>query len=330
MSAGPEPIRWGISSTGRIATRFVQGLRRLDDAEVVAVGSRFAESAERFGGENGIARRHGTLAGLAADPEVDVVYVSSTANAHCEQTIAYLEAGKPVLCEKPFAVNEAQAQRMVDSARSNGVFLMEAMWSRFQPGYLRLRELLDTDVIGRPQHIEAEFAFRVPVADRSSSRLFDNERLGGALVDLGIYPIHLAHFVFGEPDSVTASAVMGSGIDLQTSLGLAWRDATATLFTSIDVAGRNEARIVGERGEIRLHRAMHVTPRIDVHVNGRRRRRHRTRIAKPGLQYQAAHVNRCLRDGRTESDVMPHADTLAMMRTLDEARRQIGLTFPGD
>ncbi len=330
MTELQPPIRWGISSTGRIASKFVQGLRWLDDAAVAAVGSRSDEGAERFGHEHGIERRHGSLAALADDPDVDVVYVSSTANAHCEQTLAYLEAGKPVLCEKPFAVNQAQAQRMVDAAVGNGVFLMEAMWSRFQPGYVRLQRLLQEGVIGRPLHLEAEFAFRVPPSDRPGNRLFDNARLGGALVDLGIYPIHLAHLVFGEPQSVAAVSVLDDGVDLQTSLTLGWPGATATLFTSVDVAGRNEARIVGEDGEIRLAGPMHVTPRVEVTVEGQRRKRFGTRVTTPGLQYQATEVHRCLRENRVESDVMPHADTLAMMRTLDAARAQVGLTFPGD
>ncbi|MDG2114725.1 MAG: Gfo/Idh/MocA family oxidoreductase, partial [Actinomycetota bacterium] len=225
MNKSPQPpIRWGISSTGRIARKFVAGLRLLDDAVVVAVGSRTQATADDFAETHRISRAHGSLEALAADPDVDVVYVSSTANAHCEQTIAYLEAGKPVLCEKPFAVNSAEVRRMVDTATANGVFLMEAMWSRFLPGYGKLRELLDEGRIGRPLHIDAEFAFNVSVAERAGNRLFDPARLGGGLVDLGIYPIHLCHFVLGEPSEVHATAVLEGGVDVQTSVSLGWTD----------------------------------------------------------------------------------------------------------
>ena len=216
---------------------------------------------------------------------------------------------------------------MVDAAAANGVFLMEALWSRFQPGYVLLRDLLDEGAIGTPNHVEAEFAFRVPDAEGPGHRLFDGARLGGALVDLGIYPIHLCHYVFGEPTTVEAAAVVRGGVDLQTSLALAWPDATATLFCSIDVAGRNQARIVGKDGVITLDAFMHVPPRLTVQRTGEEPEHHDTAVTLPGLQYQAEEVHRCIRAGLRESPTMPWSETLAMMRTLDRVRDRIGLRF---
>ena len=341
MNSDQDVIRWGISSTGAITEKFVADLALVDDAELVAVGSRSlerattaarkweAERAEATGRSSPI-RAHGSTAELAADPDVDVIYVASIQTAHADDVLTCLEAGKPVLCEKPFAINRGQADRMVDCAREHSTFLMEAMWSRFQPAYRTLRRLLDESRIGEPVHLDASFSFCVPEERREGNRLFRPEIGGGAFIDLGIYGVHLAHFVFGPPHGVKASARLEGGVDVSTAALLSWNHgATASLHAGITVVGSNQARISGDRGAITLDAMMHVPHRLRLQAEGG----HETLDVAPegmGYQYQVEEVHRCLRAGEVESDVMSWADTLAMIDTLDAVRSQIGLVYPGE
>src|SRR5215216_7626821 len=196
--------RWGILGTGNIASQFARGLVALDDAELVAVGSRTAESAEAFGERFSAPRRHASYAALASDPDVDAIYIATPHPLHHDNTIMGLEAGKAVLCEKPFAINAGQAQAMIATARERGVFLMEAMWTRFLPHMVRLRELLAAGAIGEVRMLQADFGFRTSF--NPQSRLFDPALGGGALLDVGVYTISFAQMILGEPDRVTGLA----------------------------------------------------------------------------------------------------------------------------
>jgi predicted dehydrogenase len=326
---GTETIHWGVAATGGIAARFMEGMQLVDDGVVAAVGSRALERAVAFADRFGIPRRHGSLDELAADPEVDVVYVASPHSAHEADTVRFLEAGKHVLCEKPLALNAGQAQRMVDAARSHGVFLMEAIWSRFLPAYRRLGELLAAGRIGTPLVVEASFGFTMPVMPEH--RLFDLALGGGSLLDLGIYPVQLCSLVFGTPDRVAAVGHLGAtGVDERVAavlhheagdLGVVQAAITAPLSC--------EARISGSDGWVRLPAFMHRPqqlvvggPRGDEVVDAA--------FEGDGIRFQVHEVHRCLREGLGESPVVPLAETVAMARTLDEIRRQIGLRYPGE
>ena len=322
-----DPIRWGIAATGHIAGSFATGLGQLDDAELVAVGSRSAERAEAFGEQHGIPHRHGSLDDLAADPDVDVVYVASPHAVHERDTRLLLAAGKHVLCEKPFALDRLQGVAMVADARSQGVFLMEAMWSRFLPAYGILRDLLAEGRVGDPCLVEADFGFRRDLDP--AHRLFDLALGGGALLDLGIYTVQLVAMVLGHPDGVVAQGHLGdTGVDEQVAAVLHHPGGRLGVVKAAIRTGLScSARISGTDGWIEVPPFMHAPDHLVVGAAGQTER-----IDAPwegeGLRFQAVEVHRCLRAGLTESPVMPLDETLALAGTLDEIRAQIGLVYP--
>lgn len=324
-----DGIRWGIAATGGIARRFATGLAETGDAETVAVASRTAARAEEFGAEFDIAHRHASYEALAADPDVDVVYVASPHSRHEADTLLFLEAGKHVLCEKPFALNETQARRMIDAARERGLFVMEAIWSRFLPAYELLGQLLADGVIGEVESVDADFGIRFPFDPRH--RLFDLGLGGGALLDLGIYPLQLATLVLGPARDVHAVAQLGeSGADEHVAAVLAHESgALSTVRASTQVTLSCAARISGTEGVIDLPIFMHcpssltVTTIAGVEVRD-------VPIVGEGLRYQVAEVHRCVRAGELESPVVPHAETLRLAHTMDRIRAQIGVRYPGE
>ena len=322
-----DRIRWGISSTGHIADQFVEGLHQLEDAEVVAVASRSAERAAAFAELHDIPRHHGAADDLAADPDVDVVYVASPHSAHERDTLVFLGAGKPVLCEKPFALDRLQGVAMVADARAHGVFLMEAMWSRFLPAYAVLRDLLGAGPRGEPRLVEADFGFRRDLDP--THRLFDLALGGGALLDLGIYTAQLIALVLGHPDRVVADAHIGqTGVDEQVAAVLHHPGGRLGVMKAAIRTGLScSARISGTDGWIEIPPFMHAPDHLVVGAPGKTER-----IDAPwegeGLRFQASEVHRCLREGLTESPVMPLDESLALAGTLDVIRAQIGLTYP--
>jgi predicted dehydrogenase len=322
-------IRWGIAATGGIADTFARGLATLEDARLVAVASRTAERADAFGDRHGVDRRHASYEALAADPDVDVVYVASPHARHEPDTLAFLEAGKPVLCEKPLALSRRQAERMVAAARSRGLFLMEALWSRFLPAYAVLRDLLAAGRIGTPLVVEADFGFRREVDP--AHRLFDRALGGGALLDLGIYPVQLASLVLGPPDRVVAQAHLGvTGVDERTAAVLHHPGGELAVVKAAIATGLScTGRVSGTDGWIDLPAFMHCPDHLVVGGAGGTERIDAP-WAPEGLSHEAAEVQRCLRAGETESPLMPLDESLALAGTLDAVRAQIGLTYPGE
>ena len=321
-------MRWGICGTGAIARKFVDALRRVPDARVVAVGSRSAERAEAFGARLRIERRHGTYEALAEDDGVDVVYVASTQDRHRDDTIRFLASGRHVLCEKPMALSVAEADAMFDAAQRADRFLMEGMWSRFLPSYVQLRRLLDDGAIGQPVLVQADFSFAVPGESRPGHRLFDPERGGGALMDLGVYPLQLSRLVFGEPDHVFATGLLtDSGVDGQTTLTLTHpHGGVAMLSAAIITPGTCTARVMGTEGAITLDAFMHATRTLTVEG-------HVPRVIETepaSIHLQIPEVHRCVREGRVQSDAWSWADTRAQLAVTDRARRQIGLAYPAE
>jgi predicted dehydrogenase len=322
-------VRWGIASTGGIAHDFTSALADLPDADVVAVASRTRAAADAFADVHGIRHRHGSYEAMADDDSVDVVYVGTPHSRHCSDTLLYLHAGKHVLCEKPLAMNHEQAVRMADAARSHDRFLMEAIWSRFLPAYVELRRLVAEGAIGDVRMVEASLGFAVPFDARH--RLFDLELGGGALLDVGLYPVQLAHMLLGPPDGVEAVALLGvSGADEQSAVLLRYADGPlAVALAAITTTLACTARVSGTNGAIELPARFHCPASLDVRV-GDAITRVDARFVGNGLQYEAAEVHRCLRAGQAESAVMPLADSCAIAHTLDRAREQIGLRYPGE
>jgi predicted dehydrogenase len=322
-------FRWGVAGPGGIAERFADGMRLVEDGEIMAVASRSLDRADAFADRFGIRSRYADYRALAEDPEVDVVYVATPQVRHEADTVTYVGAGKHVLCEKPFALNADQTQHMVEAARAHGVFLMEAMWTRFLPSYRALREVLDDGRIGEPLLVEADFGFRMPVTP--DHRLFDLALGGGALLDLGIYPVQLCSFVLGLPDRISADGVVGTtGVDEQVAAVLHHASgALGVVKAAIRVSMTCTARIAGSDGWIELPAFMHCPDaltvggpkgieRIDAAYEG------------DGLRFQVEEVHRCIADGLTESAVMPLAETVNLARTLDAIRAQVGVVYPGE
>jgi predicted dehydrogenase len=323
-----QPIRWGILATGWIAGLFASDLKLLPDAELAAVGSRTQEAAERFGDEFGVARRHGSYQALVEDPDVDVVYIATPHPGHYETTLAAIEAGKHVLVEKPFTMDADEARRLIDAARARNVFVLEAMWTRFLPHILRVREIVAAGTLGEIVSVTAEHGqYFEPDPNH---RIFAPELGGGALLDLGIYPVSFASMVLGTPRTITAvSDPAFTGVDAQTSMILQYEGgAHAILTTTSSAATENAAAINGTLARIEITGTFYVPTSFKVvSRDGEVLETFDAPDPGRGMQHQAAEVHRCLREGLLESPGLPLAETLSIMETMDEVRRQIGLTY---
>lgn len=321
--------RWGIVGPGGIAAQFAEGMRLVEGGEIGAVASRSAERAKAFGDRFGIRSCYCGYADLAADPDVEIVYVATPHARHAADTVTFLEAGKHVLCEKPFALNAKEARHMAAVARANGRFLMEAMWSRFLPAYRVLVSVLASGAIGEPLTVEGDFGFRIPVTP--DHRLFDLRLGGGALLDLGIYPVQLCSLVFGIPDRVAAVGVIGTtGVDEQIAAVLHYAAGRiGVVKAAIRVATACSARISGSEGWIELPRFMH---RPDSIVVGSATGEERLDAGYDGegLRFQVDEVHRCLDEGLQESPTMSLDETISIAETLDAIRVQVGVAYPGE
>jgi dihydrodiol dehydrogenase / D-xylose 1-dehydrogenase (NADP) len=325
-----ENIRWGILGPGNIARSFAQGLSVLDDAEIVAVGSRSAERAAAFGEQYGVPRRYTSYEALANDPDVDVVYVATPHPFHKEHSLLCLRAGKPVLCEKPFTLNAADTAAVIALARERRLFLMEAIWTRFLPHIVKLRELIAEGAIGEVRQVRADFSFRAEVDPKS--RLFDPTLGGGGLLDVGIYPVSLAAMLLGAPSDIASLAQLGTtGVDEQAGIVMRYDGGRlAVLTTAIRTSSPHEALILGTTGQIKVHDAWWKPSTLTLARDGRAAQPIDVSAVGNGYNYEAAEVMRCLRAGRTESATMPLDESLAIMRTLDAIRAQWGLRYPGE
>ncbi|MFF2378323.1 Gfo/Idh/MocA family protein [Streptomyces xiamenensis] len=327
---GPKsPIRWGIVATGSIAAAVTADIMAMPDAEVVAVGSRTEESARRFAERFSLPRAYGSWRELAEDPQVDVVYVATPHSAHHAAVRTALLAGKPVLCEKPFTLNAAEAGALVALARERGVFLMEAMWMYCNPAIRRITELVRDGAIGEIRSVNAEFGLAGPIPPEH--RLRDPALGGGALLDLGVYPVSFAQLLLGEPEHVTAWAHMSGGVDENTGLLLGYESGAVAALTCSLVAGTaNRASVTGSAGRIDLPGGFFFPDRFTLHREGEEPQEFTDLGPHQTYAHQAAEVMRALRAGETESSLVPLEGTLAVMRTLDAARERIGLRFPGE
>jgi predicted dehydrogenase len=323
-------VRWGVLATGGMAARFVEDLSAMPDAEVVAVASRTEASAKTFADRFGIPRAYGGWASLAADEDVDVVYVATPHSAHRAAAGLCLAAGKPVLCEKPFTLNAAEAAELVELARLHGTFLMEAMWMYCHPAVRRIAELVREGAIGDVRTVQADFGLAGPFAP--DHRLRDPALGGGALLDLGVYPVAFALLLLGEPERVQADALLSpEGVDLNTGMLLGWPDkgATALLSCSITAGTPVTASVTGTAGRIDVPDGFFFPERFVLHRDGKDPEEFLFDGRRDSLHHEAAEVMRAVRAGEKESPLVPLEGTLAVMRTLDAVRERIGVRFPG-
>lgn len=323
-----KKIKWGIMGTGTIANSFVKGLSSLPEAELYAVASRSREKAEEFGNKYGAARMYGSYEELVQDSEVDVIYIATPNTAHKENTILCINHGKAVLCEKPFTINAKEAEEVIKLAREKKVFVMEGMWSRFFPVMKTVRKWLEEEAIGELRMMTADFGFRRegPMEDRKIGL----HRGGGALLDVGIYPISFASMIFGsEPKDITGLAsIIETGVDEQSTMLLGYKGGKmAMLSCAINTPTPKEGRIIGNKGSIYIPNFSRATTAtlavidkepvtVEIPLEGN------------GYNYQAEAVMECLYEGKLESELMPLDESLAIMKIMDELRRQYGIKFP--
>lgn len=320
-------IRWGILGTGNIAKQFAKGLASVPDARLVAVGSRTPESAAKFAAEFPC-RAHGSYAALCADPELDAIYIASPHTGHLEHALLAIAQRKAVLVEKPFCVNAADTATVIAAARAAGVFCMEAMWTRFLPTVRQAAAWLEAKAIGEVRLVTADFGFRC--GWDPSSRLLDPKLAGGSLLDVGIYTVAMAAMAFGSaPTTVQASAVLGAtGVDEQMAMTLGWANGgLANLTCAVRTNTKHDTIIYGTEGRIELPDFWHGTKAI-LHQDGKPAHVVELPFVGNGYTHEALEVGRCLRAGLRESPIITSDESVALMRVLDECRRQVGLVYP--
>jgi predicted dehydrogenase len=323
-----DTLRWGIASTGYISNSMAEALASLDGAEIVAVGSRTQDAADEFAERHSIPRGHGSYDELWADPNVDVIYIGSPHSEHHWMTLAALHGGKHVLCEKAFAINAGEAREMIDAARRSERFLMEAMWSWFMPAWHELRHRIADGAIGDVISIDANFA--IPVLDEDG-RHRRPELAGGALLDLGIYPLSIGRFLLGEAVEVKALGHLTSqGVDSLVGGVMRHESGAITTFTtSLDAMSDLTARIVGTEG-VAVVAAPFWFPTEFTITRHDGSEPQRAKRPNRGLAHEAEHVMERIRAGAIESDVQTWAATMANMELMDEIRRQLGVVYPSE
>ncbi len=322
-------INWGILAPGRIAHKFASDLKLVPGAHLHAVASRSLERATAFASEHGVAHTFGNYRELLECPDLDVVYIASPHTEHCAHTLLCLEKKIPVLCEKPFAMNRAQAQRMVAAARANDTFLMEALWTRFVPTFEEMLRLLQDGAIGELKMLRADFGFRANFPPEH--RVFNTSLGGGALLDVGIYPIYLALATLGMPENIKASAVFGeSGADDSCALIFEYPgNRLAVLDASIALKTNTEAFLYGEKGTIHLHARFHQPHELSLSFYDKPSEHVAIPFTGYGYFHEIVEVNECLLAGKKESEKMPLHFSLQMMEVLDWAREETGIVYQG-
>jgi predicted dehydrogenase len=325
-----DHLRWGILATGLIARLFTADLLRFGH-KVSAVASRSRQNADRFAAQFGIPNAHGSYEALFADPEIDIIYVATPHPLHAGNAIAALEAGKHVLVEKPFTINAAEAQKVVDVAERRGLVALEAMWTRFLPHMIRIREIVASRTLGEVRSVVADHTQDLP--DDPTHRLNALNLGGGALLDLGIYPISFVWDILGAPQSVQATArFKATGADAEVATLFRHAGGAVSLTLSIsDAAGPNVATVIGTQGRIDIDTVWYMPTKFRVYdTQGNVVEEFNSSVQGRGMQYQAAEVERLIRTEQLTSEILPLTETVAIMRTLDAIRAQIKLRYPGE
>jgi len=323
-------IRWGIVGPGRIASLVIKDFPYVDGAEALAVASRSAERAEAFATKHGLPRAYGSYHEIMNDPDVDVLYIATPHPQHHAIALAAIAAGKAVLIEKTFTATVAGAEQIIDAAKRHQIFTMEAMWTRFQPAIVAARVLIDDGAIGEVRQLQADLGVDRPYDP--TDRLFDPAQGGGAMLDLGVYVVSFAQYFLGTPDRIEVTgSLTPAGVDAEAGLLLAYEDGrAATLLISLKHHTPGAARIQGTKGWIEVPPRFHHPHRMLLC----RRGQEPETISRPplgtGYSHELIEVTECVRAGRTESLIMPLADTLAVQRILNEACERLGVYHAED
>lgn len=325
-----QKYNWGILALGGIAHKFATALNSTERGKLLAVGSRSIEKAEQFAGQYGAERWYGTYDDLIGDDDVEIVYIATPHHLHYELTKKCFEAGKHVLCEKPITINHRQFDELRILAKSKNLFYMDGLWTRFLPHMIRKLEYLESKKLGQIKFLKADFGIKPPY--NPGSRLFDIKLGGGALLDIGIYPVFLSLLVLGYPDDINASAVIGeTGVDESISIIFKYQNgAMASLNSTFRVNTETSAEICGTLGRIKLNRKFFAPSSLSVFIEGEEVIEHEFSVRMNGYEYEAEEAMRCISEGLTESPYLTLEFTSDLMRLLDEIRRKIGLVYDED
>ena len=325
----PALIKWGILGLGKIAHKFASDLILVKDCELTAVASSNEYRAKVFAKNFGVNTFYGHYEGLYRDNSVKIIYIASLNQNHHEHVIEAIKNGKSILCEKPLAINQRQVKEMIDCAKKHKVFLMEGLWTRFNPAFEQVLQWINQGVIGKLRYINATFSF-YGLDKELDSRLFNIEKGGGSLLDIGIYPLFLAYIIMGNPNTIKASAILSdTGVDEQIGILLTYDQSQAILYSSYSHHENMRATICGEDGEIYLDSRWHESPNIKL-VKKEDTIDKIFDFLGNGYTYEILEVNQCLRNDKTESSKWSLQHSLKLVKLMDEIRKQTGILYPMD
>lgn len=324
-----EKIRWGIVGPGHIAHSFAKDLQLVDGGELTAVASRSLDRAKEFADEYGAEHRFGSYQELFESNTVDVLYIATPHTSHSDLTIAALNEGKAVLCEKPLGIDADEVKMMIATAKKNGAFLMEALWSRFNPSIVKVKDLIEEGKIGDIAYLSANFGFYALDRDEDG-RLLNPDLAGGSLLDIGIYPIFLAYLMLGKPDNIEAVSLFHkTGVEIQTAMIFEYPHAQATLVSGLRSKIRMRAEISGSKGSAFLRERWHETQGYSLDTDGNWEDFELPTTGK-GYSHEIEEVHECLRNEKLQSEKWSWQNSLDLINLLDEVRHITGTTFPFD
>lgn len=320
-------IKWGIVGAGNIAHSFSKDLALVNGGKLVSVASRNLEKAQAFADEYGALNAYGSYEELFNSKTVDVIYLATPHTSHANLSIAAMKAGNAVLCEKPMGVNKGEVEKMVAVAKENNVFLMEALWTRFNPTIKKVKELVDNGTIGDIGYLQADFAFYALDRDENG-RLLNPDLAGGSLLDIGIYPIFLAYLMLGKPKDIKASAnFYKTGVEVQCSMIFNYDNAQAILYSGLNSNSEKKAEIAGSEGSIFIHPRWHETTGYTIEKDGESTSNEVGKRDK-GYVHEIEEVQDCLASGKKQSDLWSHQNSLDLIEIMDSVRKLTGIVFP--
>ncbi len=322
-----DEIRWGIVGPGHIAHSFAKDLDLIKGGRLTAVASRNLDRAQVFANEYGAEHVYGSYQELFEADTVDVLYIATPHTSHCELTIQALKNKKAVLCEKPMGIYKNEVERMITTAKENNVFLMEALWSRFNPSIRKVKQLIEEGVIGKLEYLYADFGFYGLDRDEKG-RLLNPALAGGSILDIGIYPIFLSYLLFGMPKSIKAnSRFYKTGVEIQTSMLFEYQDAQALLYSGLTSNSEMKAEISGQEGTLFLHPKWHETQGYSLEKNKELKRFELPTLGK-GYSHEIEEVHSCLKAEKKQSNLWSFQNSLDLVSLLDAVRKETGITFP--
>lgn len=322
-----QKINWGIIGCGNIANKFSNDLNLIENAEIWAVASRSFEKAREFGEKYQAKNAYGSYAELFSDPEIDIVYIATPHTSHAQLSIQAMENGKHVLCEKPLAINAEEANNILDVSKRTQRFFMEAMWTRFNPSFLEIIKLVESNELGQIKYINADFSFK---SDKPlDGRVLKLKLGGGSILDIGIYPAFLAYMLLGKPRHIKASSIFHpeTKCDIQTSMIFEYESAQAILYSSFASKSELSARISGTKSQIQINDPWHAAHSYTI-IENDREQLIKNSINGLGYTYEIEECHKCLAAQQTESKLWSHQNSIDLISILDEVRKQVGLKYP--